>query len=101
MPEWIGFLHAPRENFADTMTEEEQTVFASHFERLARLLDEGTLILAGPTLGPVNTGIAVFEAPDQEAAQRIMDEDPVIVAGICTGELRPFRATFLRGRVTG
>lgn len=98
MSEWISFLHAPREHFAETMTPEEQAVFAAHAERLARLLEEGTLIVAGPTLGRVNTGIAVFEAPDEAAAQRILDEDPVIVAGIGRGELRPFRASFLRGR---
>jgi uncharacterized protein YciI len=98
MSEWISFLHAPRENFAETMTPEEREVFAAHAARLQRLLDDGTLILAGPTLGPVNTGIAVFEAPDEAAAQRILDEDPVILAGIGRGELRPFRASFLRGR---
>jgi uncharacterized protein YciI len=69
-----------------------------HFERLKRLLDEGTLILAGPTLGTVNTGIAVFEAPDEDAARTIMNEDPVIAGGFARGELRPFRASLLRGR---
>jgi uncharacterized protein YciI len=98
MSEWISFLHAPRENFAETMTPEEQAVFAEHAERLAQMLEEGTLIIAGPTLGRVNTGIAVFEAPDEAAAQRIIDEDPVVLAGIGRGELRPFRASFLRGR---
>ena len=98
MSTWISFLHAPREHFAETMTAEEQAVFAEHAERLKRMLDDGSLIIAGPTLGPVNTGIAVFEAPDEETAQRILDEDPVILAGIGTGELRPFRASFLRGR---
>ena len=28
------------------------------------------MILVGPTLGRINTGIAVFEAPDEEAARR-------------------------------
>jgi uncharacterized protein YciI len=98
MSEWISFLHAPRENFAETMTPEELTAFGAHAARLERLLDEGTLILAGPTLGTINTGIAVFEAPDEAAAQRILDEDPVVQASICRGELRPFRASFLRGR---
>jgi hypothetical protein len=69
MSEWISFLHAPRENFAETMTPDEQTAFGAHAARLERLLDEGTLILAGPTLGTINTGIAVFEAPDEAAAQ--------------------------------
>ena len=96
--EWIYFIHAPREDFAATMTEEEQAVWGTHFERLQRLLAEGVMILVGPTLGRINTGIAVFEAPDEESARRIMDEDPAIASGIARGELRPFRVSLLRGR---
>jgi uncharacterized protein YciI len=98
MSEWIYFIHAPREDFAATMTDEEQRVWGVHFERLKRLLDEGTLVLAGPTLGPVNTGIAIIEAPDEDAARRLMEEDPVIAGGYARGELRPFRVSLLRGR---
>ena len=100
MAEWIYFIHAPRDNFAETMTDEEQAVWGVHFERFQRMLAEGSLILVGPTLGPVNTGIAIFEAPDEAAAQRIMDEDPVIAGGFARGELRPFRVSLLRGRET-
>ncbi len=98
MPTWIYFIHAPRENFAATMTDEERAVWAAHFERLQRLLAEGVLILAGPTLGPLNTGIAVFEAADKTEARRLMDEDPAIASGIGRGELRPFQVALLRGR---
>ena len=55
---------------------------------LQRRLDEGSLILAGPTLGQVNTGICVFEAPDEAAARAYMEADPTISSGIATGELR-------------
>ena len=98
MAEWIYFLHAPRENFAATMTEEEQAVWAVHFDRLRRLLDEGIMIAVGPTLGRINTGIAIFEAPDEEAARKIMEDDPVVKGGFANGELRPFRLSLLRGR---
>jgi uncharacterized protein YciI len=98
MAEWIYFLHAPRDDFADTMTDDEQAVWVVHFERLQRLLAEGTLVLAGPTLGSVNTGIAVFEAPDEASARAIMEADPVIEGGFARGELRPFRVSLLRGR---
>ena len=64
MGEWIYFIHAPRDDFAATMTPEEQAVWGVHFERLRRLTDAGVMILVGPTLGRVNTGIAVFEAAD-------------------------------------
>jgi uncharacterized protein YciI len=96
--EWIYFIHAPRDDFAATMTDDEKAVWGTHFERLKRLLAEGTLILAGPTLGPVNTGIAVFEADDEATARRLMEEDPAIASGIGRGELRPFMVSLLRGR---
>lgn len=98
MAEWIYFIHPPRDDFAATMTEEEVEVWGVHFERFQRLLAEGTIILVGPTLGLNNTGIAIFEAHDEEAARRLMDEDPVIAGGFARGELRPFRVSLMRGR---
>jgi uncharacterized protein YciI len=98
MSEWIYFIHPPREDFAATMTDEEKAVWSIHFERFERLLAEGTIILVGPTLGRANTGIAIFEAPDEATAGRIMDEDPVIAGGFARGELRPFRVSLMRGR---
>jgi uncharacterized protein YciI len=98
MAEWIYFIHAPRDDFAATMSKREEEVWAAHFQRLKGLQADGILIMAGPTLGRINTGIAVIEAPDEEAAHRIMDEDPAIASGIARGELREFRTSLLRGR---
>ena len=98
MPSWIYFLHPPRPAFAATMTDEESAAFAEHFDHLQRLLADGVLVLAGPTLGETNTGIAVFEAEDEDAARRVMQSDPAIAAGIVTGELREMRVSLLRGR---
>lgn len=55
---------------------------------------DGVMILVGPTLGQVNTGIAILEALGEESARRIMEEDPAIA----TGELRSFKVSLLRGR---
>jgi uncharacterized protein YciI len=98
MAEWIYFLHPPRENFAATMTEEEGDAWVRHFERLQRLLAEGVLIMAGPTLGRINTGVAVFEAPDEASARAIVDADPPVAEGFARGELRPYKVSLLRGR---
>lgn len=98
MAEWLYFIHPPRDDFAATMTDEERAVWGVHFERFERLLAEGVVILVGPTLGPRNTGIAIFEAPDEATARRLMEEDPVIAGGFARGELRPFRVSLLRGR---
>jgi uncharacterized protein YciI len=98
MGEWLYFIHPPRDDFAATMTAEEQAVWSIHFERFERMLADGSLILVGPTLGTINTGIAIFEAQDEASARRIMEEDPVIAGGFARGELRPFRVSLMRGR---
>jgi uncharacterized protein YciI len=98
MAEWIYFIHPPRTNFAATMTDQEKAAWATHFVRLQQMLADGVLILAGPTLGEVNTGVAVIEAPDEATARQIMEEDPTIAGGFAEGELRPFKLSLLRGR---
>ncbi len=98
MAEWIYLLHPPRDDFAATMTDEEKGIWAEHFERLQGLLASGELILAGPTLGTVNTGVVIFDAPDEQAARQFMAEDPVVRGGYARGEVRPFRVSLLRGR---
>ena len=85
MSEWIYFIHPPREDFAATMTDDEKDVWSVHFELFKRLLADGVIILVGPTLGPNNTGIAIFEAPDEAAARRPMEEDPVVAGGFARG----------------
>jgi uncharacterized protein YciI len=98
MTEWIYFLHPPRDDFAATITPEEEAVWVEHFQRFQRLLASGQLILAGPTLGTINTGLAIFDAPDEQAARQLMEDDPVVRGGYARGELRPFRVSLLRGR---
>jgi uncharacterized protein YciI len=96
--EWIYFVNPPRENFAETMTEEESAVWGEHFAMLKRLHADGTLVIAGPTLGPRNTGICVFEATDEDAARQVMASDPIYSSGLADLELRPVRVSLLRGR---
>lgn len=95
--QWIYFLHPRRENFAATMTEAEAEVFARHFEHLKGLLAQGVLVLAGPTLGRLNTGLAIFEAADEAAARALMESDPAIREGVVDGELREMRVSLVRG----
>jgi uncharacterized protein YciI len=98
MAEWLYLIHPPRENFVETITEDEAAVMHTHADHLAALLEEGTLILAGPTFGRINTGVTVIEAPDEESARAVMMRDPAITSGLMEPELRPMRVTFLRGR---
>lgn len=98
MAEWIYFIRPHRPDFAATMDEREKEVFRAHYLRLRDLTSKGVVVLAGPTTGRENTGIVVFEAPDEAAARRLMNEDPVISGGIADGELQPFEISLLRGR---
>jgi uncharacterized protein YciI len=98
MSEWVYFLHAPRENFAATMTNDEVSAWNRHFEWLGGMFEEGVLVLAGATGGPINTGIAIFEAADEETARRTIANDPAAQGGYARGELRPLEIGLLRGR---
>jgi uncharacterized protein YciI len=98
MAEWLYLIHPPRDHFVETITPDEVAIMEEHSENLARLLAEGVLVLAGPTFGRVNTGIAVIEAEDEDAARAIMMSDPAVTSGLMQPELRAMRVGFLRGR---
>ena len=72
MAEWIYFLHPPRDDFAVSMSDDERAVFAAHRAYLEELMTQGSLLIAGPTGGTVNTGVTVLEAPDESSARAIM-----------------------------
>jgi len=65
--------------------------FDAYAAWLRGLLADGVLIVAGPCLGQVNTGIAIFEASDEQTARRIVAEEPVTSGGYMRGDLRPYR----------
>jgi uncharacterized protein YciI len=90
------FLHPPRDNFAETMTDLEQQTWAQHFAWLQEVYATGALILVGVTGGRVNTGVAILEAADEDAAREIVAADPVTQGGLAEGDLRPFRMSLMR-----
>jgi uncharacterized protein YciI len=96
--EWVFFMHPPRDDFIGTMTDAERSAFEAHATWLRGLLADGALIVSGPCLGTVNTGIMIFEAPSEEVARRIVAGEPVTSAGYMRGDLRPYRLGLLRGR---
>jgi len=97
MGEFVCILRPPRQSFVEDITEEEREVMSRHFHYLQGLLEQGRLVLAGPSLGPV-FGISVFEADDLEHARRIVADDPAVSSGLQTAEVSPFRVSLLRGR---
>lgn len=61
-------------------TEEEQKLISKHFDYLNGLVEKGVVILAGRTLTTDKTsfGIVIFQAETEEAARKIMNNDPAV-----------------------
>ena len=97
MSEFLGIIRPPRPTFAQDADDREQAIMGEHFGYLSRLLAEGKLVLAGPSLMPA-FGILVLEVADEEEAWAIMRADPSVQAGVNTPEVYPFRVSLLRGR---
>jgi uncharacterized protein len=63
---------------------------AEHRAYLNRLVDEGSLLMAGP-FADERGGLIVFEAEDEAAVRRLMADDPFTIEGVfATTEIRPW-----------
>jgi len=85
--------------YADSAwTKEDEAVLKRHFTRFQEATKSGQLILAERTTEPGDKtfGIAIFEAPDEEAARKFMEEDPAVAGGLMTAELHPFAVALQR-----
>ena len=97
MATWLYILRPPRQSFSNDMSEDEREITQAHVAYLRQLLEDGRLILAGPSLSPL-FGVVVVEADDEGEARRIACADPFVSSGLQSMELSPFRVSFLRGR---
>jgi len=88
--QWLGVVRPNRPGFLQDITEEEKQSVARHFEYLQKLLKEGTLIVAGRTQTDQPFGLTLFEAENEDAARRIMANDPAVMAGTFVSELFPY-----------
>jgi uncharacterized protein YciI len=85
--------------YADSAwTKEDNAALARHFARFQEATKSGQLILAGRTSEPGDKtfGIAIFEALDEDAARKFMQEDPAVAGGLMTAELHPFAVALQR-----
>ncbi len=91
--QFIYVLHLVPRLYADaSWTDEDRKVLQRHFVRFQDAIKTGNLILAGRTSesGDKTFGIAIFEAKDEAAARKFMEEDPAVAVGLMTAELHPF-----------
>ena len=82
----------PRLYDGQKWTQEDNATSDQHFIRFQEATKSGQLILAGRTSesGEKTFGIAIFQAKDEAAARRFMEEDPAVAGGLMTAELHPF-----------
>jgi uncharacterized protein len=88
----------PRLHMDSAWTKEDNAVLKRHFVRFQEAAKSGQLILAGRTSEPGDKtfGIAIFEAVDEDAARKFMQEDPAVADGLMTAELHPFAIALQR-----
>jgi uncharacterized protein YciI len=97
--QFIYVLHLVPRLHADTSwADQDKKVLQRHFVRFQEAIKAGKLILAGRTSesGDKTFGIAIFEAKDEAAARKFMEEDPAVAGGLMTAELHPFSVALER-----
>jgi uncharacterized protein len=88
----------PRLHADSAWTKQDNAALQRHFVRFQQAAKSGQLILAGRTMEPGDKtfGIAIFEATDEDAARKFMQEDPAVADGLMTAELHPFAVAVQR-----
>jgi uncharacterized protein YciI len=97
--QFIYVLHlVPRLHADANWTPQDKKVLHQHFVRFQEAIKAGQLILAGRTSesGDKTFGIAIFEAKDEAAARKFMEEDPAVAGSLMTAELHPFTVALER-----
>ena len=87
---YLCFLSAPSD--APPLSDE---VLVAHRTYLQSLLDDGTLVAAGPVTDPPE-GLVIFDAEDEAAARAIGDADPVVSQGGQVATIRQWSVAFER-----
>jgi len=78
-------------------TAEEERIVGEHFAYLQGLTERGIVILAGRTQNTDESsfGIVIFRAVSEDAAQKVMENDPAVRQGVMKGELFPYRIALM------
>lgn len=90
MRQYVYVLKAVRATFPGDATPEERAIVGEHFAHLQRLFTEGTMVHVG-RCEDAAFGLAIFNAESDDAAREIMQRDPVVVQGVMTAKLHPYR----------
>lgn len=97
-PQFIYVLKPTRLEMLTEATSEEVETVSRHFKYFQDLTEKGVMILMGRTQNKDEStfGIAIFEAEDESAARRIMENDPAVMGGVMRATLYPYRIALMR-----
>lgn len=98
MQQYICFLEPNRPDLPENPTPAESSIIDAHFAYYQKLLDKGSLHLAGRTHEPPYVGILIYDAPTKEDAISIAAQDPAITKGVLKARVQEF-ATALEAKV--
>ena len=104
MNQFLYFLKPARVGMVtEGPTPEEAETVSRHFAYLSDLTDKGVMILVGRTQNKDEStiGIAIFEAEDELAARKIMENDPAVAGGVMQATLYPYKVSLMRKDVSG
>ena len=98
-PQFIYVLKPTRlEMLTEGATPQEVETVSRHFSYFQDLTAQGVMILMGRTQNKDEStfGIAIFEAEEESAARRIMENDPAVMGGVMTATLYPYKIALMR-----
>ena len=99
MSEWLYYLKPARLGMlTEGATPKEDEIVGSHFAYLKDLTEKGIMILMGRTQNNDDStfGIVIFEAEDEAAARKIMENDPAVKNGVMIATLYPYKIALMR-----
>ena len=95
MKSYIFVMLRTGPNDANYKGKERDQMFAGHMANILRLADMGKLILAGPFDKNDRTyrGIFIFNVSTVDEAQKLVETDPTVKAGILVADVIPWWGT--------
>jgi len=93
--EWLGVLTLTEKFTTEAnWTPTDQAVVGEHFQRLVKMKESGTVILAGrmelALNDPEMKGLVIFYARDEKEANQFMQDDPAVKAKIMQAKVYPY-----------
>ena len=100
---WLVILKTGPKDKEITDTVARNKIFAGHFENIMRLYNDGIIKVAGPFGKNAFTwrGIFIFDCKTKEEAEKIVQSDPAVAAGLFAVEISPWYSAPIGSLVHG